>query len=214
MLHVRNTRPSSASPPAPTPPLFVAGRRPDGSPKSGLRAVLAAAVLFVVPFVTGCNKDVRDSDIRFISLPELRQRQLDAEAGDTTRVLIIDARSPARYARAYIPGAQNIRLKDVPEDEPTDPRLERFDRLVVYGDNPASAVAKAMAKRLIYVGYGRNTVRWFSGGLAQWAGAGLPLEYDREIYGEAPSLDPDAEPDADSEEAGAGSDAGAPTGGG
>ncbi|MEO0483305.1 MAG: rhodanese-like domain-containing protein [Planctomycetota bacterium] len=180
----------------------MASRRPDAPPSRLLRAVLLGLALLVTPLVTGCNKDVRDSDIQFISLPELRQRQLDAEQGQTARVLIIDPRSPARFARAHLPGAQNIRLKDVPEEDPKDPRLERFDRLVVYGDNPASAVAKAMAKRLIYVGYGRKTVRWFSGGMAQWAGAGLPIDYDRELYNAQPNPDPNAPDEDEPSEAG------------
>ncbi|MEL7473548.1 MAG: rhodanese-like domain-containing protein [Planctomycetota bacterium] len=138
--------------------------------------VLYAAIVGLVIPILGCSKQVRDSDIRYVSLPEVRQRQLDVEDGRSSRVLIIDPRSTARYGRGHIPSAINFGLADAPEEGPTDARLEGFDRLVVYGDNPASAVAKAMAKRLIALGYGRDRVRWFSGGLAEWARAGLPVD--------------------------------------
>lgn len=182
-------------------PTSTPSRRP-ASPVRGpgftrnARRLAASAAVSVLAALTACQSDVRDSDIQFISLPEVRQRQLDLEAGATNTVLIIDPRSPARYRRGHIPSAINLSLGDIPEDDSTDPRLAGYDRIVVYGDNPGSAVAKAMAKRLIAVGYGRRTVRWFSGGLAQWARAGLPL-----VFGDHPtdSVDPDTleNPEAD-----------------
>ncbi len=73
-----------------------------------------------------------------------------------------------------MPGAVNLRLPDVREDDPKAPELKQYSRLIVYGDNPGTAVARAMFKRLHAVGYGG--VKFYAGGLEEWTRSGGRVE--------------------------------------
>lgn len=136
-------------------------------------AGLAAAVALAVG--SGCEPKITDEDIAAISLPELR-RLMDRQsaAADGQLLLLIDPRSPARYAEGHLPGAMNMQITAVPLDAGRDPAIEAYRHKVVYGDDPTSAAARAMAKRLLDARY--RGVRMFMGGLREWREAGLPIE--------------------------------------
>ncbi|MDX2130998.1 MAG: rhodanese-like domain-containing protein [Planctomycetota bacterium] len=122
----------------------------------------------------GCE-GVSDRDIRPLTIAEARRIYDDASRpGNSGALAIIDPRSPREFNAGHIPGARNLRLSDFPSDAPFDERLASHDVILVYGNNPASAPAKAMTKRLIAGGY--EGVRLMPGGLEEWERAGGPVE--------------------------------------
>ncbi|HZW08573.1 MAG TPA: rhodanese-like domain-containing protein [Phycisphaerales bacterium] len=140
-----------------------------------LGAFLLAGSLWAL---SGCETSTSDKDLAkesvLVSLADVRQMMSDRDAGEEHALLLIDPRAPKYFAEGHLPGARNLRLPDVREDQPRDPALERYARLVVYGENPGSAVAKAMFKRLLAVGY--SGIRFFPGGLAEWRSSGYEAE--------------------------------------
>lgn len=129
----------------------------------------------------GCLKsNISDKKISYIDLPRavelFEQQKLE---NDTA--LFIDARKPERFAEGHIPGARNMRTPDVDLRYGTDPAIERYKNLIVYGENPGTATVNAMAKRLIEVGYNgfvKKRVKVFRGGWEEWEITGLPVESD------------------------------------
>jgi len=142
----------------------------------GCRAfALTASGVFAVGALSGCKNEVSDKDIKTIPLADAAR--LQARSGShPTLVLMIDPRSEIDFAEGHIPGARNLQLPKVDPDRGADPAISRYDNLIVYGDNPGSPVARAMAKRLMVAGYKRKKVKWFADGLDAWTRAGLPVE--------------------------------------
>lgn len=131
--------------------------------------VLTAGVLLLV----GCETTYTDNDITAIPQSQVRALSLEA-ATDPKAVLLIDARSAAAFAREHIVGATNLQLYDLDPDRPRLRRLDGFGDLVVYGDDPGSTTAPALAKRLMKLEY--EPVKWYKGGLLEWKAAGFPTE--------------------------------------
>ncbi|MEX2219501.1 MAG: rhodanese-like domain-containing protein [Phycisphaerales bacterium] len=144
-------------------------------PARGLAsAAAAAAALCTLLGPAGCDREIRDTNIKLIPVAHVKAlADRQARAGDTT-LLLIDPRPPKDFERARIPGARNIRLPQVSPRSEVDPTLDRFKTIIVYGDDPASGVAKGMTKRLLAVGY--SGVRLYAGGLAEWRRRGYPIE--------------------------------------
>jgi len=125
-----------------------------------------------VAFLGGCNKDISNRDIQEIALTQIVKLQDAKKPGN---LLMIDARSPREFGQRRIPGARNIPLETTfDRTVDRDPSLEKYSYLVVYADDPGSAIGPAVTKRLMTNGYG--DVYWFKGGLIEWTRAGLPLE--------------------------------------
>lgn len=129
----------------------------------------------------GCSKsNISDKKIQFITLSravELYEQQ--QRENDTA--LFIDARNPERFSAGHIPGARNLRTPDIDLRYGTDPALERYKNLIIYGENPGTASVNAMAKRMIEVGYNgfvKKRVKVFPGGWQEWEITGLPIESD------------------------------------
>lgn len=120
----------------------------------------------------GCKASITQKDIERnrIGVGDVSARTRGNAAAET---LVVDARSSAEFEAGHIPGARNMRLPDVPE-EGRDPALERYKMIIVYGEDPGSATANALAKRLMGAGY--KHVRFFGGGMQSWRAAGLPVE--------------------------------------
>jgi len=123
---------------------------------------LTAAVC--LPLLAGCSTQITDDDIRTVGIGEV-QSLADRSADEPGVLLLIDPRAPSAYAAGHIPGAQNISLVAIDPDR-RDPALEDYDTIVVYGDDPGSAPARAMVKKMMAAGYER--VRFFAGGLREW----------------------------------------------
>ena len=136
---------------------------------------LAAATLGLLG---GCDKSITDRDIQEVSLSEVQRLVSDAKTeGKPDLVLLIDPRPPQQFAAGHIPGARNIQLDEFQSQDLKQGRIpayERFGTLVVYGNDPASAVGRAMTKRLLANDY--RDVLWFRGGIADFVASGGTLE--------------------------------------
>jgi rhodanese-related sulfurtransferase len=135
----------------------------------------------------GCGPDTSDKDIEFITTAEVRSLTLNAETNPKA-VLLIDPRSPKAYADGHLPRARNMELWLIEYDGKTKKWIEAYSDIVVYGDDPGSAVAKAMTKRLLHVGYG--DVRMYEGGVLEWRKAGFPIETGEQKDEEAGAATP------------------------
>ncbi len=119
--------------------------------------------------MVSCTKNISDKSVNILDV----QQMAKIHARDSKSVLIIDTRSADAYAAGHIPGARHMRLPEVREDD-RDPSLDRFKQIVVYGQNPGSAPAMAMAKRLLSAGY--SDVVLFKPGFDAWKTSGFPIE--------------------------------------
>lgn len=137
-----------------------------GMKRAFVRAAFGAVALAAV---TGCSRNITDSKVERIAIERVARLQSSGSEG----VLIIDARRPEQFGQGHIPGAKNMRLPDIGEgDKDKDPRLERYRTIVVYGEDPGSASAMAVAKRLMTIGY--KDVKLFEAGYSAWQLRGLP----------------------------------------
>jgi len=104
-----------------------------------------------------------DPTVRRISVTALRA--LLDDPGPC--VWLIHATDESAFREAHIPGALA---------RPEDPLLRRLAGdapVIVYGEDDHSEAAPALAAVLHHLGV---EVAWFSGGLAAWRAAGLPVE--------------------------------------
>lgn len=132
------------------------------------------AVLLSAGAITGCDTAPSDKDIVVIPLNKAQELYNKAATRDARAALFVDPRAKQDYDAAHIRGAQNLALRQVNPKRDRDPQLEKYGVLIVYGDNPGSAPAKAMVKRLLLLGY--DDVKWFPGGLEEWREARLPID--------------------------------------
>jgi len=139
------------------------------TPRS-LSTILVMSVVMsglVSGLMSGCTTKISDSVITRISTTEASKRQGAGKA------LFIDTRPGPDFTRGHIPGAINLRLGDISYTD-RDPRLTDRSPLIVYGENPGSATAMAMAKRLLELEY--EGVAFYEPGFAGWRSAGLPVD--------------------------------------
>ncbi len=144
------------------------------NPHSRLLPVAALALGAAATLLTGCNKEFsqKDVDRSVITLAEVRAL---TESKDKTSYLIADARGPKAYAAGHIPGAVSFSVsKFSGKYGETDPALESYDTIVVYGDNPGSGSTSGVALRMMSTGY--DNVRAFFEGMDAWKRAGMPVE--------------------------------------
>lgn len=172
--------------------------------RSGLRATVAGIALAGLcagsGAVGGCDRKTRDTDIRIISLAEMKNLMDRGAAGRGGEIVLVDPRPVRAYEAGHIPGARNIQLPQINPRGSGDPSLAQFRNIVVYGEDPGSAVARGMTKRLIAVGH--RGVRLYAGGMREWRGRGFEVatvggdEGGAEGAGETNvTPDPHADPD-------------------
>lgn len=142
--------------------LFVPARR------------LAAAAVLALGLLAGCDPNITDKDIIYLPFSRIQELHAKSQGSSPRAALFIDPRAPQDYAAGHIRGARNLLLQRVNPKRDRDPELEKYGVLIVYGDNPGSAPAKAMVKRLMLLGY--DDVKWFPGGLEEWRESGLPVD--------------------------------------
>jgi rhodanese-related sulfurtransferase len=136
-----------------------------------IRRVLSLTALSLTLFATGCATKVSDSVVSRITTTDATRLHSGKKS------LFIDARPSTAYGRGHITGAINMRFADLSYSE-QDPELTSRSTLVVYGENPGSPTALALAKRLISLKY--KGVVYYEPGLDGWRNAGLPIENQRE----------------------------------
>ncbi len=112
----------------------------------------------------GCTTKTNDDSIARVDSAQLSKW---LEKGPE-KYLILDARPRQEFLSDHIPGARHMELPEVDPEDP-DPRLKEYKALVVYGENPGSTRARALAKRLIQA---RLDVYWLEGGLSEWKASG------------------------------------------
>ena len=131
-----------------------------------------ASIAMLVGGAAGCQTKTSDQDIRPIGLAQTRAMLADS---GQRRVILLDPRAPSDFAGGHIPGARNVRLSELSgPDKRLRADLAAAKVIVVYGDDPGSAVARATAKRLLALG--ADEVVWFDGGIAAWEAAGYRVE--------------------------------------
>jgi len=124
-------------------------------------AILACGGLFALPLASCADTRVDDSRVVRVdaaAVADLVQR-------DRPAALLVDVRPDAAFAQGSLPGAVNIRLEHLQDPRIVD-RLRRAPRIIVFGQNPGSAAAMAMAKRLMSLGM--KDVQLFAAGYDAW----------------------------------------------
>ncbi len=144
-----------------------------GGRRARRRVLTLLALAGLSTLIGGCGKGVSEATIEFVGIDEVRELQ-SQQGSEPRTILLIDPRSPRRFAEGHIPGAVSVQLPEVATFGGRDARLSGYANLVVYGENPASPTARAMTKRLLGVGY--ETVRLYPGGLEEWVRADYPVE--------------------------------------
>ncbi len=139
---------------------------------SALSAAVCLGLLSVL-VVPGCGTTINDKDVDKNQVSVGEVRRLLAEQTKRRRddvILLIDTRPATEFAAGHIPGARNISLASVRPKAALDPSLKRYENLVVYANDPSSASARAMVKRLMSNGY--DGVVLLAGGMYQWRTTG------------------------------------------
>ena len=116
----------------------------------------------------GCNRDITDKSVIQWGPDQIVKRQDD-------RTLFLDMREPPAYLAGHVPGARLTKLADV-QLQSERLRFGGHSMIVVYGQNPGTNAAMAMAKRLIITKH--DKVRLMKGGFDEWVRLGYPIVVD------------------------------------
>lgn len=133
-------------------------------------------VLTLLMGVGGCQRQVSDKKIDVIDLEEA-VAFFERSSGREPEAVFFDARRDSIFVQGTIQGSVQLRPDDVDLRDDPDPRYADLDALIVFGQNPGSAVARAMSKRLIEAGYNsmlKSRVKFYPGGYDEWLATGLP----------------------------------------
>lgn len=142
-----------------------------------LPLVIALAVAFIL-ILGGCETKTSDKSLKFISVAQVRKLALEADRkSNPTLLALVDPRPAREFNEGHIPRARNITLASLPPDGLRTRELEGFDNLIVYGNDPGSASARAMAKRLIQLGY--DKVFLMQEGIKGWEAQGGAIQPPR-----------------------------------
>ena len=126
--------------------------------------------------LVGCDKSITDRDIVDIPVSEVVRLSNEAKTKPEA-VLLMDPRRAQEFQAGHLPGAKNVQIDEFSTQlsrQGRIPAYEKYDVLVVYGNDPASAVGRAMTKRLLANEY--KDVYWFKGGIEEWVANGGLLE--------------------------------------
>ena len=121
---------------------------------------LPTFVLFSLLSMWGCNAGISDKDLVFVA-PSDVSLLMSTEAtklfGPELRTVLIDCRETARYKKAHIPNATSIPFGHL------DLKLYELDNagvIIIAGDTYNDAVALAMSKTLMEIGF-KNAITIF-----------------------------------------------------
>ena len=106
-----------------------------------------------------------------------QQLQAELEAGTVT---LVDALPQSYWSQQHLPGALNLVHDDVDRLAPTL-LPEKAAAIVTYCSNTACGNSKAVANRLVALGY--TDVRTYREGIQDWVEAGLAVETEDVVVG-------------------------------
>jgi rhodanese-related sulfurtransferase len=137
------------------------------------RSIIAVLIASLGSLILGgCSQSVTDKNIKVTSGSDVQQWLKTAEIeSEAMLVVLVDPRPKAEYEEEHIAGAWHLTLPMVPIDRSPDAALDAYEKIVVYGNDPGSATAKALSKRLIANGYSGD-IYLFAGGLTEWKAQG------------------------------------------
>lgn len=141
--------------------------------KASLTAACGCSMLALL--AAGCDVKTSDRDLVYLDPPGAVE-QLNQRGGMFEKQrhgVMVDSRPVADYAKGHIKGAVNVPLVEITEAARAS--LAGHDLLVVYGDGFQDPVAKAAAKKLIEVGFKKDSVFVMEGGLRAWQKDGYAL---------------------------------------
>jgi len=134
-----------------------------------LRGNLFGTCLVTCSFLGACSGKTSDRDLVVLDLAQARVLH------DSPNAQFVDPRAPLDFERGHIKGALNLQPAQVSElKTEMEPSVARSKTVVVYGDNPGTGIARAVAKRLMAAGH--RGVRLYAGGLDEWRANGLPVD--------------------------------------
>jgi 3-mercaptopyruvate sulfurtransferase SseA len=145
--------------------------------------IMAAGALTVMCLgLAACNSTpkVSDKDVQKVDYGQLVQM---IEKGGKTPPLIVDVRSPEKFAAGHIPGAINIPFTELTKDNPMLGGAEgrslipsfgtsSLNPIVVYSFSWTDALSHGAAKKLMRLGYAKDRIYDFRGGLDFWQKSG------------------------------------------
>lgn len=132
------------------------------------RAIPYIFAIALLMSMGGCSKKISDRAITNIAVADASKKHTGS-----ADILFVDARSAAEYNERHIRGAVHVDLRDFDPDAP--PAIfRRAKEIVVYGNDPGSATAIALTKRLIKAEFKR--VYFLRDGLNGWVARSLPTE--------------------------------------
>ncbi len=105
------------------------------------------------------------------SKPTIERDELRAEM-DRGAVTVVDALPAAPFARRHLPGAVNL-VVDQAATEAANTLPDKAAAIVTYSTDDKCGRGEGLAARLRELGY--TNVRVYSGGIEDWAAAGLPV---------------------------------------
>jgi rhodanese-related sulfurtransferase len=141
-------------------------------------ASLAVFILGILAvFLGACANSVTDRDVdkHMVSVGEVRRLiDLQQRKNRDDIILLVDPRPESEFAKGHLPGARNVQLSVIKLKGPVDKSIDRYKNIIVYGNDPSSAAARGMTKRLMGTGY--DNVAYYAGGIYQWTATGGELE--------------------------------------
>ena len=143
------------------------------------RMVMLAGAASLLAFVLlmGCSgpPDVSDQDVHKLLYPQFTD-MLEEEG--KRKPILVDVRTPARFARGHIGGAINIPLAELGAEHPL---LSHKRPIILYSDGWDAVAGRedglsgVSAKKLIAAGYDADRIFDFRGGLNYWKKQGGDL---------------------------------------
>jgi rhodanese-related sulfurtransferase len=130
--------------------------------------------VFLSSIAAGCQTSTSDKDLVYRKPGEavsLAAETRGAFRKEPVKVLWIDPRTPAEFAKGHLPQAVNLPFPEIEKQH--EVACKGFDAYIVYDTDYDDVMAKAAAKRLIELGY-RN-VYCILGGLKAWQADGNPV---------------------------------------
>ena len=136
--------------------------------RSFARVILYILAISMLMSAGGCSTKISDRAITNIAVADASRKHTGG-----TDILFVDARSAAEFQERRIRGAIHVDLRDF--DPAAPPAVfRRAKEIVVYGNDPGSATAIALTKRLIKAEFKR--VYFLRDGLNGWVARSLPTE--------------------------------------